>query len=548
MAKKESILSGDKARAALLEGVSILAETVGSTLGPKGKNVILDNTYGPPNITKDGVSVAKKVEVHNPAVNVGIRLLREAASQTNNKVGDGTTTSTVLAHAIYAEGLKSVAAGANPTDLKRGIDHATNIVKKELAAQAKQVKGNKQIEQIATISANGDKEIGQMIAKAFEAVGSNGVITVEEAQSTQNELKTVEGLQFDRPYISPLFINKPEKMTVELDSPYFLLVRKKMSVLKEALPILGEVHKTGKSLLIIAEDVEGEVLTALIMNKLQGGLKVAAVKAPGFGDNKNRMLEDIAILTGGRIVGDERGLELDQVTLGDLGRAGKVIITKKDTTIVNGHGDKKAIKSRIEQLGYEIKASTSDYDREKLQKRLASLAGGVAVIYAGAPTETEMKEKKDRVVDAVNATQAASERGIVPGGGVAFIRAMKALEDATRDKKLDVEDQIRGVNIVKKALTAPIKTIARNADLDGSIILEKIKAQSGDFGYNVATNQYCNLYDVGVIDPLKVVESALLNAASIAGVLLTTNCIVLEKQDKQKNAPMPGGGMGGGMM
>ena len=534
MAKKERVLHGEKARSALFEGVSMLTDAVGSTLGPKGKNVILDNTYGPPNITKDGVSVAKKVEASNHAVNIGVRLLREAASQTNNTVGDGTTTSIVLAHAIYAEGLKSVAAGANPSDLKRGIDHAASVVLKSLASQAKQVKDNKQIEQIATISANGDQEIGQMISKAFKAVGSNGVITVEEAQSTQSELKTVDGLQFDRSYISPIFINKPEKMAVELDMPYILIVRKKMNVLKEALPILSDVHKTGKSLLIIAEDVEGEVLTALYLNKLQGGLKVAAVKAPGFGDNKNNMLEDIAILTGGRIVGDELGLELDKISLADLGSASRVLITKKDTTIVNGKGDKKAIKARIDQLGYEISSATSDYDREKLQKRQASLAGGVAVIYVGAPTETEMKEKKDRVDDAVNATQAASERGIVPGGGVAFIRAIKALEDVVKQKKLVVDDQVTGVNILKKALSAPIKTIARNADLDGSIILEKIKAKSGDFGYDVATNTYCNLYQAGVIDPLKVVESALRNAVSIAGTLLTTNCIVLEKKRERK--------------
>ena len=530
-----TILYKEEARQKLLEGVNTIANAVASTLGPRGKNAILGQEYGTPLITKDGITVAKKVVSDDPLVDIGIKLLREAAAQTNNLVGDGTTTATVLARAIFLEGMKCVAAGASPVDLKRGIDHALTIVLKSFTDQAKQIKEPSQIQQIATISANGDKKIGELITKGVKSVGENGVITVEEAKSTETELKVVKGMQFDRGYISPYFITDEKKMNVALESPYILLVKKKITVLKEILPLLGAIAKTGRSLLIIAEDVEGQAMAALILNKMQGALKVAAVKAPGFGEHKDNMFDDIAALTGATVIAEDRGYKLENVTISDLGSAEKVNIDKEKTTIVNGGGKKEAIQQRTNQIKALMEETTSDYTREKLQERLAKLSDGIAILFVGAATEVAMKELKDRVEDALNATRAALERGIVPGGGVVFVRAAEALGKSIGELKNS--DQATGARIVQKALQAPIRTIAENAGFEGSVVLQKVQEGAGDFGYNAAKNIYANLYEEGVVDPLKVVASAVKNAASIASILLTTDCIVCEKPEKKEASP-----------
>jgi chaperonin GroEL len=509
--------------------------------------VILDQEYGAPSITKDGVSVAKKVESEDRATNIGVRLLREASSQTNNVVGDGTTTATVLARAIYAEGLKSVVAGSNPMDLKRGLDKALEKVLESLETQAKAIKEPNQIKQIATISANGDEKIGTMIAEAVSKVGEHGVITVEEAKSTKTELKVVEGMQFDRGYSSPYFMTNAQKMTTELESPFILVVNKKVSVLKELLPVLEIVSKGGRPLLIIAEDVEGEALAALIVNKMRGVLKVAAVKAPGFGDRRNDMLEDIAVLTGATVVDEKRGYKLENTTIKYLGSAEKVNIDKDSTTIVNGSGKKEAIQARIQQIKGAIESSSSDYDREKLQERLAKLSDGVAILFVGAETEVAMKELKDRVEDALNATRAANEKGIVPGGGVACVRAADALTSFI--ETFTNADQATGAKILKKALEAPLRTIVDNTGLDeGAVVLQKVREGNKDFGYNALIGQYGRLYELGIVDPLKVVECAVKNAVSIAGILLTTDCIVCEKEKEAAPAGGMSNPMGGGMM
>ncbi len=539
-----NILYKEEARHKLLEGVHMIADAVASTLGPKGKNAILGQEYGAPLITKDGVTVAKKVASDDPLVDIGVKILREAASKTNDVVGDGTTTATVLARAIFVQGLKCISAGANPMDVKKGIDHALEIVLKSLENQAKEIKDPSQVKQIATISANGDEKIGALIAEAVKSVGENGVITVEEAKSTETELKIVKGMQFDRGYASPYFITNEKKMTVELEDPYILLVKKKISILKEILPLLGTVAKTGRSLLIIAEDVEGQAMAALILNKMQGALKVATVKAPGFGEHKDNMFDDIAALTGATVIAEDRGYKLENVTLNDLGTAEKVNIDKDNTTIIGGGGKKEAIQQAMNQIKVLMAETTSDYTREKLQERLAKLSDGVAILGVGSETEVAMRELKDRVEDALNATRAALERGIVPGGGVAFVRAIDALE-----KKLtaiSVPDQLTGVKIVQKALESPLRTIAENAGFEGSVVLQKVKEGKDDFGYNAATDTYGNLYQEGVVDPLKVVECAVKNAVSIAGILLTTDCIVCEKPEKKEANPNPG--MMNGMM
>lgn len=541
---KEIFFNTD-ARNKLKKGVDTLANAVKVTLGPKGRNVILDKKFGAPTVTKDGVSVAKEIELKDPIENMGAQLVKEVASKTADAAGDGTTTATVLAQAIFTTGIKNVAAGANPMDLKRGIDKAVAAVVEHLKRQSKTIDKSSEIAQVAGISANGDAEIGKMIADAMEKVGKDGVITVEEAKGTETEVKTVEGMQFDRGYLSPYFVTNTEKMEAELENPYILIYDKKISNMKELLPVLEATAQTGKPLLIISEDVDGEALATLVVNKIRGALKVAAVKAPGFGDRRKAMLEDIAILTGGTVISEERGYKLENATLDYLGRAEKVNIDKDNTVIVNGAGSQEDIKGRINQIKSQIEATTSDYDREKLQERLAKLSGGVAILYIGAATEVEMKEKKDRVDDALHATRAAVQEGVVAGGGVALIRAIESLDKV----KTDNEDQSIGVNIVRIALESPLRTIVENAGGEGSVIVQKIREGKDDFGYNAATDTFENMFKAGVIDPTKVTRLALENAASIAALLLTTEAVVAENpEDEKAMPPMPGGGGMGGMM
>lgn len=532
------------ARDRIKKGVDKLANAVKVTLGPKGRNVILDKKFGSPTVTKDGVSVAKEIELKDPIENMGAQLVKEVASKTADAAGDGTTTATVLAQAIYAHGIKNVAAGANPMDLKRGVDKAVEAVVESLRKQSKNIKGSHEITQVATISSNNDTEIGKMIATAMEKVGKDGVITVEEAKGTETEVKTVEGMQFDRGYLSPYFVTNTEKMEADLDSPFILIYDKKISSMKELLPVLEATAQTGKPLLIIAEEVEGEALATLVVNKIRGALRVAAVKAPGFGDRRKAMLEDIAILTGGRVISEETGMKLEDAKLDSLGRAEKVNIDKDNTTIVNGAGKKSEITGRIAQIKAQIDATTSDYDREKLQERLAKLSGGVAILYIGAATEVEMKEKKDRVDDALHATRAAVQEGIIPGGGVAYIRAIEALKNVVTDN----DDQATGVNIIRLALEAPLRTIAENAGQEGSVVVNRVKEGKKDFGYNAGENKYEEFFAAGIIDPTKVSRLALENAASIAGLLLTTEAVVSEIQEEKEAPAMPPGGGMGGMM
>jgi len=530
------------ARERMLHGVDILANAVKVTLGPKGRNVVLEKSFGAPRITKDGVTVAKEIELEDKFENMGAQMVREVASKTSDSAGDGTTTATLLAHAIVREGAKSVAAGSNPMDLKRGIDLAVGAVVNELKAKAKKVTSNEEIAQVGTISANGDSEIGRFIAEAMQKVGNDGVITVEEAKALDTELEVVEGMQFDRGYISPYFITDADKMRVELENPYILINEKKLSNLQTILPLLEAVVQSGKPLLVIAEDVEGEALATLAVNKLRGGLKVAAVKAPGFGDRRKAMLQDIAVLTGGLVISEDLGIKLENVTLDMLGHAKKVVITKDDTTIVEGAGKKADIEARVAQIKQQIEDTTSDYDREKLQERLAKLSGGIAVIKVGGATEVEVKEKKDRVDDALNATRAAVEEGILPGGGVALIRSQKVLDQV----KTANEDQKVGVNIVRRAVQAPARQIAENSGEDGAVVVGKIVDKDVyAFGFNAATGEYGNLVKQGVIDPAKVVRTALQDAASVAGLLITTEAMVAEKPKKKAPAMPPGaGGMG----
>ncbi len=544
MAAKDVRFSRD-ARERILKGVDILADAVKVTLGPKGRNVVIDKSFGAPRITKDGVSVAKEIELKDKFENMGAQMLREVASKANDKAGDGTTTATVLAQAIVREGMKSVAAGINPMDLKRGIDIAVAKVVENLKARSTPVAGSSEIAQVGIISANGDVEVGEKIAEAMEKVGKEGVITVEEAKGLEFELDVVEGMQFDRGYLSPYFITNPEKMVVELENPYILIHEKKLSSLQSLLPILEAVVQSGRPLLIIAEDIEGEALATLVVNKLRGGLKIAAVKAPGFGDRRKAMLGDIATLTAGEMISEDLGIKLETVTLGMLGQAKKVTIDKDNTTIVDGAGSADEIKGRVEQIRAQIEVTTSDYDREKLQERLAKLAGGVAVIKVGGATEVEVKERKDRVDDALHATRAAVEEGIVTGGGTALLSATRALEGLTGAN----EDQTRGIDIVRKAITAPVKQIAENAGHDGAVVAGKLLDQTDEgIGFNAATDVYENLKAAGVIDPTKVVRTALQDAASVAGLLITTEAAISEKpDDKPAPAGMPGGmgGMGG---
>ncbi len=524
-----------EAREKMLRGVNVLANAVKVTLGPKGRNVIIQKSFGAPRSTKDGVSVAKEIELEDAFENMGAQLIREVASKTNDKAGDGTTTATVLAQSIVQEGLKSVAAGMNPMDLKRGIDKAVTAVIADIKASAKKVSANSEIAQVGTISANGDVEVGEMIARAMEKVGNEGVITVEEAKTAETELDVVEGMQFDRGYLSPYFITNADKMEVQLEEPLIMLHEKKLSSLQSMLPILEAVVQSGRPLVIIAEDIEGEALATLVVNKLRGGLRVAAVKAPGFGDRRKAMLEDIAVLTGGQVISEDLGIKLENVTLDMLGKAKKVTITKDDTTIVDGVGEKDAIEARIGQIKKQIEDTTSDYDKEKLQERLAKLAGGVAVIRVGGSTEVEVKEKKDRVDDALNATRAAVEEGIVPGGGIALLKATKALEGM----KGDNADQTAGIAIIRRAIQAPIRQIVENAGVEGSIVVGKVlDNKSATYGFNAQTEEYGDLVQMGVIDPAKVVRTALQDAASVAGIMITTEAAVAD-------APKKGGGGGG---
>jgi chaperonin GroEL len=532
------------ARDRLKKGVDALADAVKVTLGPKGRNVIIDKKFGAPTITKDGVSVAKEIELKEPIENMGAQLVKEVASKTADQAGDGTTTATVLAQAIFGVGIKNVAAGANPMDLKRGIDKAVAAVVAELKANSKPISTSKEIAQVATVSANNDEAIGKMIADAMDKVGKDGVITVEEAKGTETDVKTVEGMQFDRGYLSPYFVTNTEKMEVELDHPYILIYDKKISSMKELLPVLEPVAQSGKPLLIIAEDVDGEALATLVVNKIRGALKVASVKAPGFGDRRKAMLEDIAVLTGGTVISEERGFKLENATVDMLGRAEKINIDKDNTTLVNGAGDKSAIKGRIAEIKAQIEKTTSDYDKEKLQERLAKLSGGVAILYIGAATEVEMKEKKDRVDDALHATRAAVQEGVVVGGGVAFVRAASALDSL----KGENEDQDTGINIIRIAIEAPLRTIVSNAGGEPSVVVNKIRENKGNYGYNARTDKYEDLFKAGVIDPTKVTRLALENAASIAALLLTTECVVADvKEEGPGMPPMGGGGMGGMM-
>ena len=543
MAAKDVYFASD-ARDRMLRGVNTLANAVKVTLGPKGRNVIIEKSFGAPRSTKDGVSVAKEIELADRFENLGAQLIREVASKTNDKAGDGTTTATVLAQAIVVEGLKSVAAGMNPMDLKRGVDKAVARVVEEIKNSSRKVTTNEEIAQVGTISANGDVEVGAMIAKAMAKVGNEGVITVEEAKTAETELDVVEGMQFDRGYLSPYFITNAEKMEADLEEPMILLFEKKLSSLQPLLPVLEAVVQSGRPLLIIAEDVEGEALATLVVNKLRGGLRVAAVKAPGFGDRRKAMLEDIAILTGGQLISEDLGIKLENVTLEMLGKAKKVTITKDDTTIVDGAGDKDGIEGRISQIKKQIEDTTSDYDKEKLQERLAKLAGGVAVVRVGGSTEVEVKEKKDRVDDALNATRAAVEEGIVPGGGVALLKASKVLDGF----KGDNDDQEAGVAIVRRALQAPIRQIAENAGVEGSIVVGKIlENASATFGFNAQTEEYVDMIKAGIVDPAKVVRTALQDAASVSGLLITTEAMIADTPKDRPAMPMPGGGGMGGM-
>ena len=541
MAAKE-LLFNTEARARLKKGVDHLAEAVRVTLGPKGRNVVIDKKFGSPTVTKDGVTVAKEVELSDPVENMGAQMVKEVATKTSDLAGDGTTTATVLAQAIFREGLKNVTAGANPMELKRGIDRAVEAVVEQLKVLSAPSAGKKEIAQVGTISANNDKEIGNLIAEAMEKVGKDGVITVEEAKGLETTLETVDGMQFDRGYLSPYFVTDPEKMEAVLDDPYILIHDKKISAMKELLPLLEKSAQSGRPLLIIAEDVEGEALATLVVNKLRGTLKVVAVKAPGFGDRRKEMLRDVAVLTGGQVISEELGFKLENATLNDMGRAKRIVVDKDNTTIVDGKGKESDIQGRINEIKAAIEKSTSDYDREKLQERLAKLSGGVAVINVGAATETEMKEKKARVEDALHATRAAVEEGIVAGGGVALIRAQSAL-----DKIKGTEDERVGVEIVRRALEEPIRMIAQNAGAEGSIVVARVKeSKEKNFGYNAQTDTYEDLVKAGVIDPTKVTRTALQNAASIAGLLLTTEAVVVEKkEEKPAPAAPPGGGMGG---
>jgi chaperonin GroEL len=543
MAAKEVRFSAD-ARERMLRGIDILANAVKVTLGPKGRNVVLDKSFGAPRTTKDGVTVAKEIELEDKFENMGAQMVREVASKTNDVAGDGTTTACILAHSIVREGAKAVAAGMNPMDLRRGVDQAVAAVIDDLKRRSKKVKGTEEVAQVGTISANGEKAIGEMIATAMQKVGNEGVITVEEAKSLETELDVVEGMQFDRGYLSPYFITNADKMIAELDDPYILIHEKKLSGLQAMLPVLESIVQTGRPLLIVAEDVEGEALATLVVNKLRGGLKVAAVKAPGFGDRRKAMLEDIAILTGGQVISEDLGIKLENVTLDMLGRAKRVRVEKENTTIIDGHGKKADISGRCAQIKQQIEETTSDYDKEKLQERLAKLAGGVAVIKVGGATEIEVKERKDRVDDALNATRAAVEEGIVPGGGVALLRAKKAVEALT-SKNPDIQ---AGINIVNKALEAPIRQIAENAGFEGSIVVGKVLEKSGNFGFDAQKEEYGDLVTEGIIDPTKVVRIALQDAASVAAILITTEAMVAEKPKEKPATPaMPGGGGMGGM-
>jgi chaperonin GroEL len=543
MAAKE-VRFGGEARERMLRGVDILANAVKVTLGPKGRNVVIEKSFGAPRTTKDGVTVAKEIELEDKFENMGAQMVREVASKTNDIAGDGTTTATVLTQAIVREGAKNVAAGMNPMDLKRGVDMAVAAAIDHIKKQAKKVKGSEEVGQVGTISANGDKEIGDMIAKAMQKVGNEGVITVEEAKTAETELDIVEGMQFDRGYLSPYFITNADKMVAELEDCYILLHEKKLSSLQAMLPILEAVVQTSKPLLIIAEDIEGEALATLVVNKLRGGLKVAAVKAPGFGDRRKAMLEDIAVLTAGQVISEDLGIKLENVTIDMLGRAKRVKIEKENTTIIDGTGKKDDIQGRCAQIKAQIEETTSDYDKEKLQERLAKLAGGVAVIKVGGSTEVEVKEKKDRVDDALNATRAAVEEGVVPGGGVALLRAKKAVEALT-SKNPDVQ---AGINIVAKALEAPLRQIVENAGVEGSIVVGKLLEKTGNYGFNAQTEEYCDMVEAGIIDPAKVVRVALQDAASVASLLITTEAMIAERpKDKSGTSGMPGGMPGGGM-
>jgi chaperonin GroEL len=542
MAAKDVKFSVD-ARSRMLRGVDILADAVKVTLGPKGRNVVLDKSFGAPRITKDGVTVAKEIELSDKFENMGAQMVREVASKTNDLAGDGTTTGTVLAQAIVREGVKAVAAGMNPMDLKRGIDVAVAAVVEDIKSRSKKVSTNDEIAQVGTISANGDTEVGQMLARAMEKVGNEGVITIEEAKSLETELDVVEGMQFDRGYLSPYFVTNAEKMVAELDNPYILLHEKKLSGLQPMLPLLEAVVQSGRPLLIIAEDIEGEALATLVVNKLRGGLKVAAVKAPGFGDRRKAMLEDIAVLTGGQVISEDLGIKLENVTVDYLGTSKRVRLTKDDTTIIDGAGAKADIEARTAQIRAQIEETTSDYDKEKLQERLAKLAGGVAVIRVGGATEVEVKERKDRVEDAMHATRAAVEEGIVAGGGVALLYAQKALDSV----KYSNDDQRRGIDIVRLALTAPVRQIAENAGIDGAVVVGKLKESTDtNYGYDAQKNEFTDMVKSGIIDPVKVVRSALQFAASVAGLLVTTEAMVAERPEK-KAPQMPGGGGMGGM-
>jgi len=543
MAAKQ-LLFDEAARQALLKGVNKLAKAVVATLGPKGRNVVLDKKFGSPTVTKDGVTVAKEIELECPYENMGAQMVREVASKTSDAAGDGTTTATVLAEAIFREGLKNVTAGASPISLQRGIQKAVDAAVEQLGKISKKVKDKEEIKQVATVSANWDTTIGEIIADAMDKVGKDGTITVEEAKSIETTLDVVEGMQFDKGYLSPYFVTNAESMEARLNDCYILIFEKKISSLKDLLPVLEKVAKVGKPLLIIAEEVEGEALATLVVNKLRGTINVCAVKAPGFGDRRKAMCEDIAILTGGRYISEDLGIKLESIELNDLGRAKSLVVDKENTTIVEGSGKAAEIQGRVNQIRRQIEETTSDYDREKLQERLAKLAGGVAVINVGAATETEMKEKKARVEDALHATRAAVEEGIVPGGGVALLRCLSAIEGV----KLGGDEQI-GVDIVRRAIESPLRALAANAGVEGSIIVQEVKKRKGSEGYNVATGEYEDLVKAGVVDPKKVTRTALQNAASIAGLLLTTECLITEVPEKEKPAPAPGGhgGMGGGM-
>src|SRR5580765_456007 len=540
MAAKQLLFS-EQARQAILEGVEILAKAVKVTLGPRGRNVVLDKKWGSPTVTKDGVSVAKEIELDDPYQNMGAQMVREVASKTSDVAGDGTTTATVLAESIFREGLKSVTAGSSPMYVKRGIEKAVETVVEELKKLSKPVKDNKEIEQVATISANGDTEIGKIIAECMDKVGKDGTITVEEARSIETTKDIVEGMEFDKGYISPYFVTEKDSMEAVIEDGFVLLYDKKLSSMKDLLPVLEKVAQRGKPLLIVAEEVEGEALATLVVNKLRGTLNVCAVKAPGFGDRRKAMMEDIAVLTGGKVITEDIGIKLENAKIEDMGRAKRIVIDKEKTTIIEGYGKKADLTGRIGQLKKEIEETTSDYDREKLQERLAKLAGGVAVINVGAATETEMKEKKARVEDALHATRAAVEEGIVPGGGVAFIRAQKALDNI---KGLEGDEKV-GVQIVRRAIEEPTRQLADNAGQEGALIVQEVKARKGNEGYDVATGEYTDLVKAGIVDPTKVTRSALQNAASISGLLLTTEAIVTEMPEKEKTPPMPGGGMGG---